>query len=450
MGFGILLCAPIIDLIASKGFGNQKMAYLLTDAQGLVTNFFTFFNTSTLPGVTTGIRVELLILFVLVFWYIYESTRSVMRASLGSFVSYLLLFVIGSIPSFFLIFIGTFTPFFNMTLSKSVLLQNFVHPNINFASYEYAYTIYFDGFMSILLYVLVILLLCVFCFLWDKKKAVALLLNIRFARLATFIVLACAGGMGAVWFYGAPVFIWIDYIMLLVAGLTIACSWMFAAYINDLSDIKIDTISNTERPLITGTLSTVDIQSGTYISALLALSGAYLIGYQCFFFTTIFLLASYLYSCPPLRLKRFFICNTAIIGLGSALSFMIGFYALSGSALVSSIPASWVLLVFLVITLIGHTKDLKDFEGDAKDGVYTIPVVFGMKRARIITAILTLIALVLIPLLSGFSFLWWVSGVFAIPALWIIMRNPFVIQHLFICSVGYTCVGMWYLYTFLI
>ena len=116
-----------------------------------------------------------------------------------------------------------------------------------------------------------------------------------------------------------------------------------------------------------------------------------------FALTLVIHIVSWIYSSPPLHLKKVFIVNTALIAFSTLLAMLLGFAAASGAILL--FPPGLALTILIVLTLSFNTKDVNDYKGDKKYGVKTIVTVFGEKKGRMITAVLAFAGYLLVPVL---------------------------------------------------
>lgn len=109
--FSIALSAPIIDLIVSQG-KFSKMNYLsINSSSDFIKAYFSIGGASLTRGATIGIRIEIILLVIASFNYIYIRTDNLKRAILGTFSIYTVLFLTGVIP----FFIGQVNALFGLT-----------------------------------------------------------------------------------------------------------------------------------------------------------------------------------------------------------------------------------------------------------------------------------------------------------------------------------------------
>lgn len=96
--FTIALTAPIIDLLVSQG-GGAKMNYLsINSIHDVVWSYFTIGGSSLTRGATIGIRIEIVLLVLACFNYVYTKRKSVSKAFLAAIGIYTVLFLSGTIP----------------------------------------------------------------------------------------------------------------------------------------------------------------------------------------------------------------------------------------------------------------------------------------------------------------------------------------------------------------
>lgn len=98
--FSIALTAPIIDLVVSQG-KLSKMNYLAINSfSDMLYSYITIGGASLSRGATLGIRIEIVLLVIASFNYVYTKTNSWVKAIIGSISIYTVLFLSGAIPYF--------------------------------------------------------------------------------------------------------------------------------------------------------------------------------------------------------------------------------------------------------------------------------------------------------------------------------------------------------------
>lgn len=96
--FTIALTAPIIDLVVRGGMP-AKMNYLSGSTWAAIGyNYVTLGGASLSRGATLGIRIEIVLLVVASFNYLRTKTGSILKATLGAWCIYTVLFISGMVP----------------------------------------------------------------------------------------------------------------------------------------------------------------------------------------------------------------------------------------------------------------------------------------------------------------------------------------------------------------
>ncbi|HFC76810.1 MAG TPA: hypothetical protein ENJ27_01130 [Candidatus Moranbacteria bacterium] len=250
--------------------------------------------------------------------------------------------------------------------------------------------------MSLIYSLLVVFIIFLGLFLNYREKLFIFLKNTRPIQIIYHLGLLLLGiGLGIEFTKINWDWDFFNIIALLNIIIAVILAWITSIIVNDIFDQKIDSISNKTRPLILGKFSEKE-----YIS----------IGLITFFFSILFsaivnpkvslLLIAYqalawVYSAQPLRLKTIPILATAISALASILIFITGFILVTPTQDISQLSHRILWLLFISLTLSLPIKDLKDIAGDKKNGIKTIPVIFGEYWGKIIIGINIFISYIL-------------------------------------------------------
>ncbi len=211
-----------------------------------------------------------------------------------------------------------------------------------------------------------------------------ILIFARNVRLAQFVFLSAAFVLG--------IFIALDtsndwskilnFVTLSKAALSLVLVWfLWAASVsqNDANDLKIDRISNRERPLVKGVFSPRFFRRFATFSYAAALMTAWLLDERFALAAATFVLLNTLYNARPFRLKRVPVLAT-LIAAGAMISLVYGgfFVATRGSdSTVFPYGFSEMFLAAVFLAMIIPLKDFKDISGDCADNVHTLPVLLG-------------------------------------------------------------------------
>ena len=180
--------------------------------------------------------------------------------------------------------------------------------------------------------------------------------------------------------------------ILILSGLLLAgplvCGMSQA--VNDWCDRHVDAINQPERPIPSGRVSAGwGFLTGITMSAISILFAFYLVN-LIFIATIIGVLAAWLYSLEPIRLKR-----SAIFGPGIVAICYEGLPWFTGAAIFTiSLPNNEVLIVLTLYALGAHgimtMNDFKATKGDKLLGINSLPVMLGSKPATLVACLIML------------------------------------------------------------
>lgn len=400
----IMWTAPLIDI----AFGGARMTYIFSaDVYQIGLYLVTYFGSFSDTGVTIGQRLELVVLILLFAAYSYAQTRRRTAALAAAGLQYLLLFALACMPSVLMLLL----PGHDLVrgFQDSLIAHSAAYP----ADLGYGLRtveVFFNTVMSQILYIL----LCIAGIGWlsrvDAGMLQAVKQNLRPERMAHFVIMAVLGGLLAVHMGAQVQWTVFDIVTVTAALIAILFACVFAIAVNDLVDVSIDAVSNKSRPLVTGALSPAQMRQVGGVSAGMTLFGGLALGPYSLFFLGVFTAAYYVYSAPPLRLKRIPVFSSSLIGLASLSMLLLGFYLVAPDQQLATFPADIGILVVLAMTLITNVRDLKDVEGDGRAGIWTLPTLLGEARARWVMGAMTLVAYALVPLVIPVAILWPISA----------------------------------------
>jgi 4-hydroxybenzoate polyprenyltransferase len=392
----VIVIAPIFDLAVSGGKG-YCMSYLLSHGFGLFHDFITFFGPLTSCGITPGIRFEVVLVLIGVGMFAYRLTRNSFKTLLSVLGTYVIVFSNLAAPGIMVTIAHGFTSYIDTNLFFSNLLNGSLLPvTQSYISTSSIYVAnYANGsiFTARLSWIICLVFTLVVMYQQNKIAWKAYLKDFRTARIVYYASLGLFG-MWLAFRLGKYVQIphsFPDILGYMVFFTVIALGFTFAATTNDLVDIPIDAVTNTNRPLITGALTVTQYKDIALLLGLFIVSGALLINYSFFICTLIFHICFYLYSVPPLRLKRHFLSGDALLALAGLVTVMSGYAFFSINPSFDSFPLRLALFIFCFLFIIVNIRDFKDIKGDAQEGIQTLPVVLGEKKARILIGVLIFI-----------------------------------------------------------
>lgn len=170
--------------------------------------------------------------------------------------------------------------------------------------------------------------------------------------------------------------------------------------LNQIYDLEIDRVNKPKRPLPSGRLSLREAWVFTWITYLLALVLAWLVmpegRHGCFWLVLAAVVATFIYSAPPLRTKaRGIWANITIAIPRGTLLKVAGWSAVKP---ITGLEPWYIGLIFGLFLLgASTTKDFADMEGDARGGCRTLPLLYGVRRAAWMISPSFVIPFLLIP-----------------------------------------------------
>ncbi len=381
-GFMIIWFPPVFDLVVSGGDG-YTMHYLFLPFKDLLNAFISLFWSTNVNGITYGIRTEIALVLIGSFAIIYSYSKSILKSLFAAIILYTGIFALVSIPSVLGLFQEQSIPrFMENSILGSKMIENSSYPEQ--FGYERILDIAFNSIMTQINLAVALLMGILICFVGYRDKLRVLFNNSRPERILHYSLLIVVGtlfGSGPTFFHS-----WVNILTLIMTILSFVFAWLVAVCINDIYDREIDDISNSNRPLPQNLFSNSEFYSISVVFFLVSFVAAYASSMYGLFFVLAFSFAYYIYSAEPLRLKRHYITGALIIGFACATAVLAGFFLSSPSRSLLSFPPLLTLLIVIIFGLGSMVRDIKDYEGDKKAGIKTLPVLIGLTKAKAIIA----------------------------------------------------------------
>ena len=154
--------------------------------------------------------------------------------------------------------------------------------------------------------------------------------------------------------------------------------------LNQIYDLEIDRVNKGKRPLPSGRMTIREAWAFTIVAYAATLILAWLVApggrHECFWIVAIAIVATYVYSVPPLRTKQYGMWANITIAIPRGVLLKV-----AGWSSVKTIAGlePWFIGSIFGLFLLGAstTKDFADMEGDARGGCRTLPLLYGVRRA---------------------------------------------------------------------
>lgn len=432
--------APILDIVISKGNG-YVMSYIYDTNTSLFLNLFKVISLEKMHGATYGMRVEIIIILLLIGYYVYDKTKKIKHSFLSAIIAGILLFLLGSTPSvlYTLTHIGqsegsmpaNVIYYVDYLINNSNIYHNTLHEGTASVSPVRFLQLGLNKLMSQILFIISIILGSVWLYKINPNKFKTIIKNSRPERVAFWLTLLLIGVLFAFGSGHGKISSWVDIMSLVCLCLAWSSLWIYSVHINDIYDLEIDRITNSNRPLVKKQVTEEEMREISNIWLAAGLIGAWAVGFYPFFMSLVCISASYIYSAEPLRLKKFPLISTFIIGVVCLSTVLSGFFFLSIDKQIYTFPILASIGIIIIFTLESNFKDMKDIEGDKQNGVMTLPVVFGEKGPMVV-GICFALSFLLTPIFFSFYTLYIIAIPCSIVGYYLINKKPYKERGLFI------------------
>lgn len=377
--FFLSIVPPLIDFLVSKKHDLINF-YEFYSLKECFVNFFTFLQQDPLIGTTPGQRVGIAVAVFVVGLYSFIKSSKVLISLTNVFLFYVIFYIVSTLPSWITFLVEGFDS------SRSDVAALFFSPTdfLNQPAMSMNISLHKKVIFSY-----VILLMAFSLIIFIKNKIFQeLLKNIRPVQTIYHLGLFSIGlGLAMIFSETVNIFSFFNIIALIVMVLVIVAVWFSSVFVNDYFDEKIDKISNPKRPLVSHIVNKSDyLKIGVFIF-IFSIIMSLLINLKITILLSFYYSITLIYNVPPLRLKKIPLVATFISALASTLIIFSGYLMIVSENNLSDFPLNIIYLLLITYTISLPLKDFKDIEGDKKDNVLTLPVIFGEKTARLIVGV---------------------------------------------------------------
>jgi len=406
-GYLAILTPPLIDCIISGGKGFWSF-YEFGGLAKLAESFFTLFKESPEIGITYGVIIEIALAVILLTVYGYIKSKNIFKSVALGIFSYIIFFILGTVPSWVAIAANGFSKGF-LAVNEVDTAKMFLSPAKIFSGGMLDITSALNIKMSLIYSLVLTAIVAVGLFLNYKEKFLAFLKNSRLPQLIYHGGMLCVGaGLGIIFTHPIWDINFFNTVAFLVVLLAVCLAWLASVTVNDIADRKIDEETNAKRPLVRGLFSVGEYKTIGIILFAFSILFSAIVNFKIALLLVAYQTLAWIYSAWPLRFKRFAYLASFVSAIATLLILISGFILVSPDQNISRLPFSVAALLVIGLTLSLPTKDFKDVKGDKKEGVYTIPVIFGEYWGKVIVGsgiFISFISSVL--LLNEFRLFWW-------------------------------------------
>jgi 4-hydroxybenzoate polyprenyltransferase len=218
-----------------------------------------------------------------------------------------------------------------------------------------------------------------------------------------------------------PIYL-VDSFLLLCA---IFFSFQTSVITNDINDIKTDRISDKKTLFMSKSFTIRQYSWLNIFFFAVSLLFSLVIDYRVFLVVVLGNVLHYLYSAKPFRLKRFYPLSIALLSFGAFLASIAGYALYDGSKPLLSYPVRAALFITIPLFLGLNFRDLADYRGDKKTDITTLFTLFGLKKGKVINALLLFVSYQTIPLILRLPLLLCATLPLGAVSFYFSMKEPF-------------------------
>ncbi|MCE5295673.1 MAG: UbiA family prenyltransferase [Euryarchaeota archaeon] len=200
---------------------------------------------------------------------------------------------------------------------------------------------------------------------------------------------------------------WVNLAFVVPTVLTAILAWQIGVLWNDISDRSTDDPGKKGRMLASGALDPRSQKEVSVVLTMVVLGVSLLLSVQQFVLMFAVLLLSYVYSCPPFRMKKMLL-SPLLMGLGTFLAFLFGAMTpysevsfvsgspyITGSVIEPGLTTDTLLVgafMFLGLVIGSMVTDIDGYVEDRAAGVRTIYTKLGREQGTKVVAALVFLA----------------------------------------------------------
>jgi len=402
----IILIVPLADFLITWGKG-ARIYYITTFEEYRLLMLGFFIPGFRTPGASFGLRIEIIVLLILMGAYVHVKTGNAVKTLGAMLLAFCTIGSLGSVP--FLV-----TAAMNgllAVLGKAPVMASDIFKGAGCMIGDRAVRI--EAVLTLLLTFSVVPIFQK----WKPNLAAGIIKDFRWSRFLHYLLVSTFGlGIGYL-SIGRPyvdVLNPINSIALLIWIIALISVFESAVLLNDLHDIRNDTVNSPFRPLTSGKISHREYEGAACLFLIASLMSASILGLHAFLLIVTMWLLAFIYSAEPFRLKNRFPLNSLVIAMESLLCFLFGLGFFAGIHTPQVLPWEVVATICMYTFFCAPIKDLKDYEGDRLAGTRTLMTVFGQEAGQSISGLLVFISLIVAPLMLGIRSLIPVGALFGI------------------------------------
>jgi 4-hydroxybenzoate polyprenyltransferase len=419
-GLIVIVTPPLLDVWIANG-AHLWSFYKFDSLFGLWHRYLTLFGDRPDIGITYGVRIEIVLGTVFLSAYTYLKTNHVFRALFAGLTVYSIFFLLGTFPSWLTFIILGFQKSI-LTINDLDIVQLFLSPLTLFTQSKFELGNNLNVKMSLIYAPLSLCLFTAYLWRYFPKKFFTLLHNARIPQIIYHGGLFFVGlGLALALTHATLPLTLFNVIGLVDLIIAIELAWLASVVVNDLFDQKIDSITNTHRPLQQKVFSIEEYKAIGITFFIASLIFSALVSFKIMPLLLVYQALAWAYSAWPLRLKRFPIIATFSAAVASVIILITGFILIAPDGSIANLPGLFVFFFLCILTVFLTVKDFRDIDGDKANSAYTVPVLFGEYRSKtIIGSGIFLSYMMSVSVFHEQKLFWW-ALLFGSVSFWVLM-----------------------------
>ena len=364
-GFILLLVAPLTDLIVTLGKGATFGYFFLNPSSpcNILLSYLSFFGDG-FTGATIGIRVEIILTLTFAFIYCKIKGLSLYKCVISIWLCYTIIFLMFALPYF----IAHFLQLIGFDFSRSD--SHMIH--------------------SILLGIFVVGIPLLYAA--NPNIFNLLIRDCQFLRILHFQLMLIFGAVISFTQHNLPIYTQLRQhqdilVNLILCLISIFFARFFSVAMDDIADFLLKNSTKNDARMITikENMTLYQYRVLAYSFVIISFIYAGMVNAYAFFFITVTIASSYIYSMPPIRFKRVPLLSKLLISLNSIVLVLLGYILVNET--IKDFPNTLFLIYFTGGTIAANIIDIKTILRDKAAGIITLPTMLTKRHATLLIGI---------------------------------------------------------------
>jgi len=238
----------------------------------------------------------------------------------------------------------------------------------------------------------------------------------------------------------------IDYLKFILSIITILIAFYSSLTFNDVYDFEADLKTGKITPLTENIIDRKNyITYGLFLMSISLILSLFF-GFYSFLILLFLHILQFLYSVPPFRFKRFFPLSVILLAIAALLSCLFGFSVIEKEKFLINFPLKLYLIFLLAFPFAMNFRDVLDLNGDKIQGIKTLAVIVGEKKAPLFAGMSLFITYILVAIILSKPIFFILSIIAGILSMVFSLRKNYDETPLFIVYFSYLIIFIGIIY----